>query len=83
MKLRFTAELIDDNGELVCRRTEVETTVPKLEEYGERTRFYEVFDRYEKSALEARNQAAMEITQSYLNAAAALKKGRKMDESVR
>ena len=24
MKLRFTAELIDDNGELVSRRTEVE-----------------------------------------------------------
>ena len=77
MKLRFTAELIDDNGELVSRRTEVETTVPKLEEYGERSRFYEVFDRYEKSALEARNQAAVEITQSYLNAAAVLKKGAK------
>jgi len=81
MRLRFTAEMIDDNGERVSMPTEIETAVPNPEEFGDKSRFYEIFDRYERAALEARNQAAEEITQSYLNAATALKKGRKKGTS--
>jgi hypothetical protein len=44
---------------------------------------YEIFDRYEKAALEARNQAAAKITQSYLNAATASKKGRKKEKDAK
>ena len=77
MRLRFTAEMIDDNGERVSKPVEIETAVPSPEEYGDKNRFYEIFDQYERAALKARNQAAEEITESYLNAATALKKGRK------
>lgn len=83
MRLRFTAEMIDDNGERVSMPIEVETTVPNPEEYGDKSRFYEIFDQYEKAALEARNQAAEEITESYLNAATALKKGRKKGKGAK
>ena len=83
MRLRFTAEMIDDNGERVSMPIEVETTVPNPEEYGDKSRFHEIFDQYEKAALEARNQAAEEITESYLNAATALKKGRKKGKGAK
>ena len=83
MRLRFTAEMIDDNGERVSMPAEMETAVPNPEEYGDKNRFYEIFDRYEKAAPEARNQAAEEITQSYLNAATASKKGRKKEKDVK
>ena len=62
---------------------EVETAVPNPEEYGDKSRFYEIFDQYEKAALEARNQAAEEITERYLNAATALKKGRKKGKGAK
>lgn len=83
MRLRFTAEMIDERGEQVSQPVEIETAVPNLEEYGDKSRFYEIFDRYEKAALEVRNQAAREITESYLNAASALKKGLQKAKSVK
>jgi hypothetical protein len=83
MRLRFTAEMIDDNGERVSTPVEIETAVPAPEEYGDKSRFYEIFDQYERAALEARNQAAEEITESYLNAATALKKGLKKEKDVK
>ena len=83
MRLRFTAEMIGDNGERVSMPIEVETSVPNPEEFGDKSRFYEIFDQYEKAALEARNQAAEEITESYLNAATASKKGRKKEKNAK
>jgi hypothetical protein len=83
MRLRFTAEMIGDNGERVSMPIEVETAVPNPEEFGDKSRFYEIFDQYEKAALEARNQAAEEITESYLNAATASKKGRKKEKDAK
>ena len=83
MRLRFTAEMIDDDGKCISMPVEMETAVPNLEEYGDKSRFYEIFDQYEKAALEARNQAAEAITESYLNAAAALKKGRKVESGAK
>lgn len=83
MRLRFTAEMIDDKGERVCQPVEIEAAVPNLEEYGDKNRFYEIFDRYEKAALEARNQVAREITEDYLNAASALKKGLQGEKSAK
>ena len=83
MRLRFTAEMIEDNGERVCMPVEIERAVPNPEEYGDKSRFYEIFDQFEKAALEARNQAAEEITESYLNAATASKKGRKNEKNAK
>ena len=53
MRLRFTAEMTDDNGERVSMPVEIETAVPNPEEYGDKSRFYEIFDRYEKEGYEA------------------------------
>jgi hypothetical protein len=55
MRLRFTAEMIADNGERVSMPIEIETAVPNPEEFGDKSRFYEIFDRYERAAPEARN----------------------------
>ena len=41
MRLRFTAEMIGDNGERVSMPIEVETAVPNPEEFGDKSRFYE------------------------------------------
>ena len=83
MRLGFTAEMIDDNGERVSMPAEIETAVPNPEEYGDKSRFYETFDPYEIAALEARNQAAEEIAERCLIAAVALKKGLKKEKDVK
>ena len=57
---------------------EIEREIPNINEYGKPEEFYEIFDRYEKPVIEARNQIAEEITQEYLLAASeAAKKGAK------
>lgn len=73
MKVRFTAEIIDDNGNSIKAPVAVETTVPDLTEYECPTEFLKVFDRYERPVIEARNQIASEITKDYLEEAAFLK----------
>ncbi|MBR0281513.1 MAG: hypothetical protein IJQ81_07970 [Oscillibacter sp.] len=40
MRLRFTAEMIDDNGERVSKPVEIETSVPNPEKYGDKSCFY-------------------------------------------
>ncbi len=43
MRLRFTAEMIGDNGERVSMPIEVETAVPNPEEFGDKSRFYQIW----------------------------------------
>lgn len=69
MKVRFTAEIIDDRGEIVKTPVTVETAVPDVTEFTEPTEFYQVFDRFERPVIEARNQAAEEIAKRYLEEA--------------
>ena len=64
MKVKFTAELIDESGNKIVK--EIEREIPNINEYGKPEEFYEIFDRYEKPVIEARNQIAEEITQEYL-----------------
>lgn len=75
MKVRFTAEIIDDRGEIVKTPVTVETDVPDVTEFTEPTEFYQVFDRFERPVIEARNQAAEEIAKKYLEEAPFLKGG--------
>ena len=75
MKVRFTAEIIDDRGEIVKTPVTVETAVPDVTEFTEPTEFYQVFDRFERPVIEARNQAAEEIAKKYLEEAPFLKGG--------
>ena len=76
MRLRFTAEMIDDDGERVSTPAEIETAVPNPGAHGDKRRFYEIFEQYEKATPEVRNQTAEEIRQDYPNAVTTLKRKR-------
>ena len=75
MKVRFIAEIIDDNGNTVKAPVTVETAVPDMTEYGDPAEFYKVFDRFEKPVIEARDHVAAELAKEYLEGAAFLKGG--------
>ena len=75
MKVRFVAEILDDNGNAVKAPVTVETNVPDVSEFKNPAEFYHVFDRFEKPVIEARNQIASEIARDYLDEAAFLKDG--------
>lgn len=77
MKLRITAEIVDENGATVVRQIEKEAEVPELAEFGELGQFYETFDQYEQPVIRARNELLEEVTKEYLEGAAAQKSGKK------
>ena len=66
---------MDDNGNEITRTIEKEAVIPDIAEYGEAEDFSEIFHRYEKPALQVRNELAEEVTKEYLERAASLKKG--------
>ena len=74
VKIQMTAKVIDDNGHEVTRTIEKEAVIPDIAEYGEAEDFQEIFHRYEKPALQIRNELAEDITKEYLERAASLKK---------
>ena len=76
MKVRFVAEIMDDEGKIIKTPVSVETEVPNVTEFSNPSDFYKVFDRFERPVIEARNQAAQEITKAYLDEAAFLKGGK-------
>ena len=80
MKVRFVAEIVDDDGNVVKSPVEVETDVPDVTEFREPGEFYQVFDRFERPVIEARNQIAAEIGKEYLEEASFLK-GREKGDS--
>ncbi len=73
MKVRFIAEIVDDNGEVTKAPVSIETDVPHITEFSRPSEFYKVFDRFERPVIEARNQIAAEVTKEYLEEAAFLK----------
>ena len=77
MKLRITAEIVDENGATVVKQIEKEAEVPALAEFGETGQFYETFDKYEQPVIRARNELLEEVTKEYLEGAAAQKSGKK------
>ena len=77
MKLRITAEIVDENGATVVKQIEKEAEVPELAEFGESGQFYETFDQYEQPVIRARNKLLEEVTKEYLEGAAAQKPGKK------
>ncbi len=70
MKVQFIAKVTDNEGKIVTKTIEAETTVPDISEFGDATTFLSVFDRYEQAVLNVRNQMAADLTQAYLEAAA-------------
>ncbi len=77
MRVRFIAEITDDDGKIMKAPVSVETNVPDITEFSRPSEFYKVFDRYERPVIEARNQIALEVTKDYLEEAAFLKYGGK------
>lgn len=73
MKIQMTAKVMDDNGNEVTRTIEKEAVIPDIAEYGKPEDFHTIFYRYEKPALEIRNELSAEITEAYLERAASLK----------
>lgn len=80
MKVRFIAEIVDDSGKVIKTPAAVETEVPDISEFTDPTEFYQVFDRFERPVLAARNQVAAEIAKDYLDSASFLKVGRKLQK---
>jgi len=73
MKVRFTAEIVDDDGEVRKAPVSAEADVPEIREFSSPSEFYKVFDRFERPVIEARNQVAAEVAKDYLEEAAFLK----------
>jgi len=70
MKVKFTAEIIDDNGNVVGKRTSEDVGIPSMEKFDLSTRdgFLRDFDLLEKAVLKARNQIGADITDELLDA---------------
>lgn len=81
MKVRFTAEIVDNSGDVVKAPVTIETGVPDITEFSDPREFYQVFDRFERPVIEARNQLAAEIAKEYLDEACFLKGGENQQES--
>ena len=77
MEVRFIAEMVDDKGDVVKAPVKIETDVPDISEFTDPMEFYQVFDRFERPVIEARNQLAAEIAKDYLDEASFLKGGGK------
>ena len=73
MKIRYVAEILDEEGKSIKAPITVETDVPEVSEFTAPAEFYQVFDRFEKPVIEGRNQIALEIARDYLDEAAFLK----------
>ena len=75
MKVRITAEIIDDAGKVVKNRIREADGIPSLEKFDLSTEegFLRDFDQLERGILVARNQIGKDITEDFLSAAATKK----------
>ena len=69
MKVRFTAEIIDDNGNVIGNRTSEAGGIPSLDDFDLSTKegFLRDFDKLEKAVLKARNQIGKDIVEETLD----------------
>ncbi len=66
MKMKITVEIENDDGTKTIKPIIVDTEIPEYEEFKGPDNFREVFDKYEKAVLKARNSAAEIATEEYL-----------------
>lgn len=71
MKVKFTVEIIDDDGNVVGERTSEEGGIPSMETFDLSTKegFLRDFDLLEKAVLKARNQIGSEAADEILKGA--------------
>lgn len=69
MKVKFTAKIIDANGNVVGKRISEEDGIPFMEKFDLSTKegFLRDFDLLEKAVLKARNQAGEDIIDEILD----------------
>ena len=82
MKIRLTAQIVDDNGEEMAGIVTKEAEVPNVTAYGNKEQFLELFHRYETAVIRERESLTADVTKEYLDYAADLKK-RKSQEIVK
>lgn len=76
MKIEMKVKMTDEKGNVITRT--IETEVPEVTEFENSETFYEVFNRFERPVMEARNQLGEKIAEAYLEEAVkASKKGAK------
>lgn len=85
MKVRFTAEIIDDEGNVVENRIRETNGIPSPETFDLSTEegFLRDFDSLEQAILTARNQIGKDITEGVLSVASAKKKRLRSVEKLR
>lgn len=85
MKVRFTAEIIDDEGNVVENRIRETNGIPSPETFDLSTEegFLRDFDGLEQAILTARNQIGKDITEGVLSVASAKKKRLRSVEKLR
>lgn len=67
MKMKITVEIENADGTKEIKPIVIDTEIPEFEEFKGAYNFREVFDKYEKAVLKARNTAAERATEEYLS----------------
>lgn len=67
MKLKITVDIEKTDGNLAAESTTIEVDVPEFEAFTGPDKFGEVFDKYERNVLKARNEAIATATEKYLS----------------
>jgi hypothetical protein len=66
MKMKITVEIENDKGGKTIKPITIDTNVPDFDDFKGPENFREIFDKYEKAVLKARNIAAELATEEYL-----------------
>jgi len=67
MKMRITVNIEDEDNTEVTEPTTIEVDIPGIEAFTGQRVFDQVFERYERGVLEARNGVVEEATEKYLS----------------
>jgi len=51
MRVRFTAEIVDDDGEVRKAPVRAEADIPDIMEFASASEFYKVFERFERPVI--------------------------------
>ncbi len=72
MKVKYTAEIVDDSGKVIGTRTSEASGIPSLESFDLSTRegFLRDFDAMEKAILKARTQLDEDVAEEILSSTA-------------
>jgi hypothetical protein len=67
MKMEINIKIIDNDGIEIIRPVVIDTEIPEFDEFKDSTNFREIFDKYEKAVLKARNTAAELASEEFLS----------------